>query len=230
MLELQTIKEDRNEIYRRAIEECGRMLGDRKVVPEEVWSKQFEDACRLHDQVKEEIFPHIRVVKIPFNKKNYIEKEALHLDDDTISSKYFVDYTPKSVDAMYIVLMWIEEIVLDSYLDQFYIHLWQIAYMNVMREYVREYFVEEGTHISPFYGPGLYDIPLGELKKLYKRIEVKQVKIHGQKMEPSSSFLGFIFSGQHCEIQKAVSCKECLGVTGCEFCMLYESRRKKEEA
>lgn len=229
MLEGKPTIEDRQKIHRRAIEECARMLGNQEVVPKEVWKRQWEDACILRNEVKGQLFPHIRIRKISLDGENYMEKSTLYLEEDSISSKYFIDYTKEVVESVYIILIWMDTITLDSYLEQFYIYLWQTAYMNVTREYLRECFAKEGAHISPFYGPGLYDIPLAGLESLYKKVEVGEVKVIAQRMEPSSSFLGFVFAGQLSEQETGASCKECLGVTGCEFCMLYKSKRKKEE-
>lgn len=131
--------------------------------------------------------------------------------------------------AEVVVAFGVKDYFSEDMLDQYLMHLIQIASMNAARDYLSEQWVLQlyayrmGTapgKISPFFGPGLFDEPLDTMERMVSLAGTSAVGMaeNGTYLKPKMAFVGVIYITEREAIAEQ-PCKHCKARIGCEYCM-----------
>ena len=102
------------------------------------------------------------------------EKKFMTLEDKTIYYDLPLHLYKEQIVGIYAFLISEDTLVSDKQdtIDQLYTHIWQNAYLDAAREWIKEYlFQKKGQFISSCISPGFYGIELSHMKTLYHMIE-----------------------------------------------------------
>lgn len=117
----------------------------------------------------------------------------------------------------------------DSLLTQYYLEIFQIACMDVVREWIKGYLerkhsVKTKHYCSPSFGPGYYGMELDSVPKLLDVMQGEKSGIRWKdgKMEPLMSLVGIYLVSEEEILTDCRDCAGCIGQsTGCRFCSNY---------
>lgn len=109
-------------------------------------------------------------------------------------------------------------------LEQLYTHIWQNAYLDAAREWLKEWISKKcASFVSQSIAPGFYGIALKEMKKFYDIVGGQQTTVrfgeHGM-LDPEKSVLGIYLTLTEDINIFGRQCVNCLARgKNCEFCM-----------
>ena len=116
-----------------------------------------------------------------------------------------------------------------SVLEQYYMEAFQVACMDVIREWLQGYLerknsVYEKKYCSPSFGPGYYGMGMDAVPELLGLMDASQAGVswNGERMSPKMSLVGtYLIAGE--DVFEADSdCIDCIGQSGgCEFCIKH---------
>ena len=112
-----------------------------------------------------------------------------------------------------------------SLLMQYYIELFQIACMDVTKEYVQEYLEKkhstDNAFCSPSFGPGYYGMNIDAVKPLLDLMNSQKAGVSWKQdnMQPSMSIAGIYLVSVENLQTICKDCESCLGMeSGCSYC------------
>lgn len=202
------------------------------------WDKMDEEMYEQHRCVainaikrvlhKNEKMGHMQVLLQVFSKecvkKGYFQFGNAHIScnllerlsiDEVVEGYIYAFHSPE-----------IDKTEIPSLLEQYYMENFQIACLDVGREWIREYLtrkhsVQTPKYCSPSFGPGYYGMDVDAVAKMMKLIDSEQIGIHwsDDKMTPMMSLTGiYLISNEKFE-ETYQDCESCLGQKGsCTFC------------
>ncbi len=114
-------------------------------------------------------------------------------------------------------------------LDDYYNHMWQTAYMDAARAYIKSslesFWIEQSNEVRPIkitnsYGPGFYGMGTGEIQKFYTFLGGSDigVSINGHMLNPAKSCTGVFLVIEAGMYQHALPCETCAMDGQCELC------------
>ncbi len=111
-------------------------------------------------------------------------------------------------------------------LTQYYWEIFQIACMDVVREWIRKYLarkhsVKERRFCSPSFGPGFYGMEVEAAHQLLTLMDAGTVGIRWSegKMQPQMSLVGMYLISRKDILSDCIDCASCIGQKqGCSFC------------
>lgn len=111
-------------------------------------------------------------------------------------------------------------------LTQYYWEIFQIACLDVVREWLREYLqrkhsVYEKRFCSPAFGAGFYGMELSASEKMLQLMDAEKIGVSwdGGKMKPQMSVAGVYLISRKDILSDCRDCANCIGQqTGCAFC------------
>ncbi len=103
------------------------------------------------------------------------------------------------------------------------------SFMDGARQYIRSqmlpslYKLKAGVglnYVSPYFGPGLFSIPIKEIHEYYSFLKVKPdlAILKGHMLDPLSSFIGGIYGLEENTIISP--CANCHSHANCQFCLI----------
>lgn len=116
-----------------------------------------------------------------------------------------------------------------SVLEQYYMEAFQVACMDVIREWLQGYLerknsVYEKKYCSPSFGPGYYGMGMDAVPELLGLMDASQVGVswNGERMSPKMSLVGtYLIAGEDV-FEVDSDCRDCIGQSGgCEFCIKH---------
>ena len=116
-----------------------------------------------------------------------------------------------------------------SVLEQYYMEAFQVACMDVIREWLQGYLerknsVYEKKYCSPSFGPGDYGMGMDAVPELLGLMDAAQVGVswNGECMSPKMSLVGtYLIAGEDV-FEVDSDCIDCIGQRGgCEFCIKH---------
>lgn len=124
----------------------------------------------------------------------------------------------------------VEEV--SSLLSQYYLETFQIACMDVVREWVRDYLARKHSVTSPHYcsdsfGPGYYGMELSAVEKLTDVMDPADAGISCEDgmLQPMMSLVGLYLISTEDILSDCGDCAGCIGQKeGCRFCANYVKR------
>ena len=120
----------------------------------------------------------------------------------------------------------------DSLLTQYYLEIFQIACMDVVREWVQGYLERKHSvmsrhYCSPSFGPGFYGMEMAAVPKLLKLMDTEKpgIRWKDEKMDPSMSIVGIYLVSREDILSNCGDCVSCIGgKDGCRFCVNYHKK------
>lgn len=114
----------------------------------------------------------------------------------------------------------------DSLLEQYYMQVFQIACMDVLRDWLQKYLEQKHSvrtkqFCSPSFGPGYYGMELDAVKKLLELMNAERAGIiwRDGHMQPMMSLTGIYLISEQDILPVCRDCISCKGNrSGCEFC------------
>lgn len=111
-------------------------------------------------------------------------------------------------------------------LTQYYWEIFQIACLDVVREWLREYLqrkhsMYEKRFCSPAFGAGFYGMELSASEKMLQLMDAEKIGVSwdGGKMKPQMSVAGVYLISRKDILSDCRDCANCIGQqTGCAFC------------
>lgn len=204
------------------------------------WNR-MEEACRKeHKDVAEKTVMHfltqynnrnrylIQILLQPFSK-DCIKKDRFVFGKRTLDCQILERLDQKVITQGYLYAFHAPDVQLDkadSLLSGYYLETFQIACMDVVRNWVRCYLerkhsVEMPHFCSPSFGAGYYGMPLEAVQAFCELMETRQVGItwNGERMQPMMSLSGiYLISSDPFRINFE-DCEHCIGgKDGCAFC------------
>lgn len=132
----------------------------------------------------------------------------------------------EQITGVYVFLISQPSIVEDGQnaLEQLYTHIWQNAYLDAAREWLKEWIGKKyASFVSQSIAPGFYGIALDEMKLFYNVVDWQNtfVKLRQDGMlEPEKSVLGMYLTLTEDINILGRQCVDCLARgKNCEFCM-----------
>lgn len=115
----------------------------------------------------------------------------------------------------------------DPLLMQYYFEIFQIASLDVIRDWLqgylaRKYSVQTKRYCSPAFGPGFYGMELDTTRTLLSLMESQKAGVYWNqgKMEPAMSVAGLFLVSREDVLTVCQDCEHCIGQKeGCEFCV-----------
>ena len=119
---------------------------------------------------------------------------------------------------------------MDSLLTQYYLEIFQIACMDVVREWLQGYMERKHSvmsrhYCSPSFGPGFYGMELAAAPKLLGLMDTPTSGICWKdgKMDPLMSIVGIYLVSREDILSDCGDCASCIGGSeGCRFCANYQ--------
>lgn len=114
----------------------------------------------------------------------------------------------------------------DDLLQQYYFEVYQIACLDVVREWIREYLarkhsVRETRYASPSFGPGFYGMELEATEKILSLMNPEKAGVSWQEgsMHPLMSLAGMYLISKKDVLPSCRDCASCIGrKEGCQYC------------
>lgn len=207
----------KTELGNHAFQLFMKRLGQKNEENARAYEQSRQQGISLWEQYKEQLMPHGNFVFSNGGKLPLTDMEQKHLQ------------------AELTVILFYEEILLESVFDQYLMHLWQISYLDCVREYLQKVYIktliqyycnEEALYISPWLGPGLGNIPIEKTEEFLTHFFSKNDEI--DNIIRKKSFVGRLISTYEA-IDYPSPCQRCKGQSGCEYCMIFMEQRKQKE-
>ncbi len=205
-------------LHRKALMDANKQLGKLNEKNQEAYVRQLSELASLQK-----------------GKKQYLIPEGIyHMHEEPVFCQKEV---PKEhVKAEVVVALCCKEYKTESVTEEFLMHLLQISYMNIVRDYIKEEMIktvysvtykEPALFVSEYYGPGLFDMPVERLEEMCNLLHAEEVGISCKQecLYPSVSFVGVLYITDKKIIQKA-ACKDCKANIGCEYCMIHNKMER----
>lgn len=171
---------------------------------------------------------HVQIILQKFSKE-CIQHGYFEFGEEKINCNLLEKIDLSGISCGYIYAFHSPEIEKDSVaslLEQYYLETFQIACMDVIREWikkylVRKYSVEQPYYCSPSFGPGYYGMSVEAVAKLMKLIDERQIGIcfSDGKMYPMMSLVGMYLVSEENFPSSYKDCEFCVGQKGgCAFC------------
>lgn len=114
-------------------------------------------------------------------------------------------------------------------MSQYYLETFQIACIDVVREWVRDYLARKHSVTSPHYcsdsfGPGYYGMELSAVEKLTDVMDPADAGISCEDgmLQPMMSLVGLYLISTEDILSDCGDCAGCIGQKeGCRFCANY---------
>lgn len=124
----------------------------------------------------------------------------------------------------------------DSLLTQYYLEIFQIACMDVVREWLQGYLERKHSvmsrhYCSPSFGPGFYGMELAAAPKLLGLMDTPKSGICWKdgKMDPLMSIVGIYLVSREDILSDCGDCASCIGGSeGCRFCANDQKKHIKQ--
>ena len=117
----------------------------------------------------------------------------------------------------------------DALLKQYYFEIFQIACLDVIRDWLQGYLgrkhsVMEERYCSPAFGPGFYGMEMEMTETLLALMNAEKagVSYENGSMQPAMSVAGIYLVSKEDVLPVCRDCEDCIGQkSGCEFCGNY---------
>ena len=117
----------------------------------------------------------------------------------------------------------------DALLKQYYFEIFQIACLDVIRDWLQGYLgrkhsVMEERYCSPAFGPGFYGMEMEMTETLLALMNAEKagVSYENGSMQPAMSVAGIYLVSKEDVLPVCRDCEDCIGQkSGCEFCKIY---------
>lgn len=154
------------------------------------------------------------------------EKQYMTLADGMIYYDLPLHLYKEQIVGIYAFLISEDTLVSDEQdtVDQLYTHIWQNAYLDAAREWVKEYlFQKTGQFVSSCISPGFYGIALSHMKTLYHMVDGEKIGVSVRPdglLYPEKSVLGIYLLLKNQINILGKRCGSCPAQgKNCEFCM-----------
>lgn len=148
------------------------------------------------------------------------------LETETIYYNLPLSKYPEQITGVYAFLVSEQTIAKDGQdtLEQLYTHIWQNAYLDAAREWLKEWIGKKSTSfVSQSIAPGFYGIALKEMEKFYNIAGGQQTTVRFREngmLDPEKSVLGIYLTMTEDINIFGRQCANCLARgKNCEFCM-----------
>lgn len=159
-------------------------------------SYQLEEIKGVWYAVKEQINVHILVKKVD----NYrLEEKSMWIEKQQIPYNLPISLYQETVQGILLFLVTIEEISTDGkrVTEQLYTQIWQNAYLDATREWIKEWLAEEeDCFVSQSVAPGFYGIDVSYVKSFVRLLRAEQLGITVTEegyMIPEKTVVGMYF-------------------------------------
>lgn len=116
----------------------------------------------------------------------------------------------------------------EDLLEDYYIHMWQTAYMDAARELVKNslygdctlWVKEKKIQISYSFGPGFYGMDTAETEKFHGLLGGNEIGVSlcGQMLKPVKSCTGVYLAVEEGKYKSLLPCSSCQFGGNCELC------------
>lgn len=186
-------------------------------------SYQFEEIKEVWQLIREQINVRILVKKVD----NYrIEENSMWIETKQIAYNLPIFLYQETVQGLRLFLVAIEDIPMEGkpVIEQLYTQIWQNAYLDAAREWLKEWLAEEeGCFVSQSVAPGFYGIDIEHIKSYAKLLQAEQLDITVTEdgyIIPEKTVVGMYFLLDQDLNIFGKRCKSCLAQgKNCEFCM-----------
>lgn len=186
-----------------------------KYQKEDIESVQWDLAQRLQ----------INIYVKPVSEYLFFENYMI-LDTEQIYYNLPLTEYQNQITGVYVFLISEQTIVNheQNTLEQLYMHIWQNAYLDAAREWLKDWFGKKyGFFVSQSIAPGFYGIALKDMGKFYNLAGGKQTAVRIREdgmLEPEKSVLGIYLTLTEDINIFGRQCASCLARgKNCEFCM-----------
>lgn len=210
-----------SEIQKRAEKHFWKMSGFSKENPPSVY--QLEEIQQVSNTAEQNMQVKMLVKK---EKQVQILEKGMWLCGKWVEYDIPLHLYAEQIQGLYVFLVTIEHMTKEegSLLEQLYLQIWQNAYLDAAREWLKEWIGrKEQVFVSQCVAPGFYGIDLQEMHTLYE--VMKGGKLGVKVLEngclyPEKSFMGMYFLLENDLDILGKRCSVCLAQgKNCTYCM-----------
>lgn len=238
-------KKEKIELYPQMLDYFKSLLGEVNDQNRTYIVEQLNEAEEIYRRYEQYIIPKALIKIVPLNNQSQDEYE--NITNEIIS--YMGDQDQNNRNALIIAAVKCQEIELSDVMEELYLHMWQTASINVGRDYIMSHFnilvnknkikdKSETGHTrgrcTPWFGPGLSNIPWHMAEKFGYLLELKAniidgnqfIEIREKGMYPNKAFLGgfLLLDSDSNREEQSNPCKLCPYKGRCEYCM-YRNKK-----
>lgn len=184
---------------------------------------QKKDIYRIQKELQGQLEIKARVC--PVEKYAFGEK-AMYLQEYEIFYDLPLASYSDAITGVYTFIVSEKTLVTEDQgnLDQLLFHIWQNAYLDAAREWMKEWLAQETKRfVSSCIAPGFYGIDLDEIATLFKLVDGGQIGVQMREdgfLLPEKSVIGIYLTLRQDINIFGKRCKSCLARgKNCEFCM-----------
>lgn len=184
---------------------------------------QKDEVQQMEQKLQKKIKVKVLLQKLHFYR---FEEGFMTIEDKTIYYDLPLYLYKDQIIGAYAFLVSEETLANDRQdtLDQLYTHMWQNAYLDAAREWVKEYLSQQtGEYVSSCISPGFYGIDLAHMKTMYQMVDGKSLGVSVREdglLYPEKSVLGMYLLLKHEIDVFGKQCNHCLAQgKNCEFCV-----------
>jgi hypothetical protein len=165
---------------------------------------------------------HIRAL-VSYYDSLVIHDSSLVADDVILTCMIFEQLEKEAVIGAYFYVITIEDINISSndLLEQYYYNIWETAYLDAARDYLKELLGDEDSFLMESLGPGYYGMDIVEIDKFFKILDTSIIQVYlkeNKTITPMKTNVGLYLKTNN-EITLTKACGTCLGSkSGCSFC------------
>lgn len=171
----------------------------------------------------------VAILLQPFSKK-CVKDGYFAFGDDKMKCRVLERIDRSQVENGYLYAFCAPEYEVEkskTLLTKYYWEIFQIACLDVVREWLRKYLqrkhsVHKERFCSPSFGPGFYGMELSATEKLLNLMDTEKIGISWEmgKMKPLMSVAGVYLVSRKDILTDCRDCESCLGQkNGCAFCV-----------
>ncbi|BCN32856.1 hypothetical protein [Anaeromicropila herbilytica] len=144
-----------------------------------------------------------------------------------LESKVFEQFKKAEVEGVYFYLISIgnNEYSSNDLMEQYYQKIWETAYLEAAREYLRSLILDQKreNYLSVSLGPGYYGMRIEEIDKIFQMFQKNSIGVilkDNQYLVPMNSNIGLFLESRR-EVSLFKGCELCIGgKEGCAFCSI----------
>lgn len=179
-----------------------------------------KEGIQCFDNLKDHL--HIRVLVSYYNSP-VIHDKSIIVDDVILTCTALDQIEKEAVIGAYFYVITIGEIniVSNDLLEQYYYNIWETAYLDAARDYLKTVLKDKDTFLMQSLGPGYYGMDITSMDDFFRLLDTSLIKVYlseNKMIIPMKSNIGvFLKTKKEIHLQKA--CETCLGSKGgCSFC------------
>lgn len=172
--------------------------------------------------------------RIVYFDKMAIDDQIITIDGISIRCRILDKFSDRKISGGYLYIMTAPNTIeYEKVSDQFYADTCQTAFLNVARNWLMSYLLDdfymkhnpckEKAYISESLGPGYYGMEMSSVQSMYQILQGQEIGItllDSQMMEPVKSNIGIYLLSDQSFSETIRDCRNCLGTskTSCMFC------------